>query len=72
MVFWAMPSTYLKGTAAAGGIALINSIGLLGGEHGGCDLRQPAPDEMRPDLPVPEITPSVPLTAKITKVRLPY
>ncbi|MEV0698587.1 MFS transporter [Saccharopolyspora sp. NPDC050389] len=30
-VFWAMPSTYLKGTAAAGGIALINSIGLLGG-----------------------------------------
>ncbi|MFE5125164.1 MFS transporter [Streptomyces sp. NPDC056669] len=30
-VFWAMPSTYLKGTAAAGGIALINSIALLGG-----------------------------------------
>ncbi|MDA3627543.1 MFS transporter [Saccharopolyspora sp. WRP15-2] len=30
-VFWAMPSQYLKGTAAAGGIALINSIGLLGG-----------------------------------------
>lgn len=30
-VFWAMPSEYLKGTAAAGGIALINSIGLLGG-----------------------------------------
>ncbi|SDW64464.1 D-galactonate transporter [Saccharopolyspora shandongensis] len=30
-VFWAMPSAYLKGTAAAGGIALINSIGLLGG-----------------------------------------
>ncbi|WP_190818372.1 MFS transporter [Saccharopolyspora pogona] len=30
-LFWAMPSTYLKGTAAAGGIALINSIGLLGG-----------------------------------------
>jgi nitrate/nitrite transporter NarK len=30
-VFWAMPSDYLKGDAAAGGIALINSIGLLGG-----------------------------------------
>ncbi|MEV4250779.1 MFS transporter [Streptosporangium canum] len=30
-VFWSMPSLYLSGTAAAGGIALINSIGLLGG-----------------------------------------
>jgi D-galactonate transporter len=30
-VFWAMPLGYLKGTAAAGGVALINSIGLLGG-----------------------------------------
>ncbi|MEU0507957.1 MULTISPECIES: MFS transporter [unclassified Amycolatopsis] len=30
-VFWAIPSAYLTGTAAAGGIALINSIGLLGG-----------------------------------------
>lgn len=30
-VFWAMPSEYLQGRAAAGGIALINSIGLLGG-----------------------------------------
>jgi len=30
-VFWAVPSQYLKGEAAAGGIALINSIGLLGG-----------------------------------------
>jgi len=30
-VFWAIPHQYLKGTAAAGGIALINSIGLLGG-----------------------------------------
>ena len=29
-VFWAIPSQYLKGEAA-GGIALINSIGLLGG-----------------------------------------
>jgi len=31
IVFWAVPSRYLKGEAAAGGIALINSIGLLGG-----------------------------------------
>ncbi|XOD00233.1 MFS transporter [Burkholderia sp. 22PA0099] len=30
-VFWSIPTGYLKGTAAAGGIALINSIGLLGG-----------------------------------------
>lgn len=30
-VFWAIPSSYLRGPAAAGGIALINSIGLLGG-----------------------------------------
>ncbi|WP_420890669.1 MFS transporter [Cupriavidus gilardii] len=30
-VFWAIPSEYLQGTAAAGGIALINSLGLLGG-----------------------------------------
>lgn len=30
-VFWAVPSEYFTGTAAAGGIALINSIGLLGG-----------------------------------------
>ncbi|MYU26184.1 MFS transporter [Streptomyces sp. SID8352] len=30
-VFWSMPSAYLSGTAAAGGIAFINSIGLLGG-----------------------------------------
>ncbi len=29
--FWALPTTYLSGTAAAGGIALINSIGNLGG-----------------------------------------
>jgi ACS family tartrate transporter-like MFS transporter len=29
--FWALPTTYLAGTAAAGGIALINSIGNLGG-----------------------------------------
>jgi MFS family permease len=30
-VFWAMPAEKLTGSAAAGGIALINSIGLLGG-----------------------------------------
>jgi MFS family permease len=30
-VFWAIPSDYLKGDVAAGGIALINTIGLLGG-----------------------------------------
>jgi sugar phosphate permease len=30
-VFWTIPSEYLKGTAAAGGIALINSLGLVGG-----------------------------------------
>jgi nitrate/nitrite transporter NarK len=30
-VFWSIPATYFTGTAAAGGIALINSIGLLGG-----------------------------------------
>ncbi|OTP67675.1 MFS transporter [Caballeronia sordidicola] len=31
VVFWAIPTAYLKGAAAAGGIALINSMGLLGG-----------------------------------------
>ena len=30
-VFWAIPAEFLNGPAAAGGIALINSIGLLGG-----------------------------------------
>jgi MFS family permease len=30
-VFWAIPSQYLNGTAAAGGIALINTIGSFGG-----------------------------------------
>jgi D-galactonate transporter len=30
-VFWALPAAHLKGSAAAGGIAFINSIGLLGG-----------------------------------------
>ncbi len=30
-VFWAIPPIFLGGTAAAAGIALINSIGNLGG-----------------------------------------
>jgi nitrate/nitrite transporter NarK len=30
-VFWAIPPIVLAGTAAAGGIALINAIGNLGG-----------------------------------------
>lgn len=29
--FWAMPTAFLRGTAAAGGIALVNSIGNVGG-----------------------------------------
>lgn len=33
-VFWAMPAEYIKGPAAAGGIALINTIGLSGGFWG--------------------------------------
>ena len=32
--FWPLPSTFLSGTAAAGGIALINAIGNLGGYVG--------------------------------------
>jgi MFS transporter, ACS family, tartrate transporter len=32
--FWPLPSTFLSGAAAAGGIALINSIGNLGGYVG--------------------------------------
>jgi len=38
-VFWAMPSEYLKGPAAAGGIALINTIGLSGGFWGPAIIR---------------------------------
>jgi len=30
-VFWTLPTSYLSGTAAAGGIAFINSLGILGG-----------------------------------------
>jgi len=33
-VFWAMPSDYLKGVAAASGLAFINSIGITGGFFG--------------------------------------
>jgi ACS family tartrate transporter-like MFS transporter len=33
-IFWTIPSTFLTGTAAAAGIALINSIGNLGGFAG--------------------------------------
>jgi len=29
--FWALPTSFLSGTAAAGGIALINSVANLGG-----------------------------------------
>ena len=32
--FWSLPSTFLTGSAAAGGIAMINSIGNLGGFFG--------------------------------------
>jgi ACS family tartrate transporter-like MFS transporter len=32
--FWAMTSSFLRGTAAAGGIAFINSVGNLGGYVG--------------------------------------
>jgi MFS transporter, ACS family, tartrate transporter len=32
--FWALPTAFLSGTAAAGGIAMINSIGNLGGFAG--------------------------------------
>ena len=32
--FWTLPTTFLSGTAAAGGVALINSIANLGGFFG--------------------------------------
>jgi nitrate/nitrite transporter NarK len=32
--FWSLPTMYLSGAAASGGIALINSIGNLGGQAG--------------------------------------
>jgi nitrate/nitrite transporter NarK len=33
-VFWSLPTTFLSGFAAAGAIALINSLGSLGGLFG--------------------------------------
>ena len=33
-IFWTLPASFLGGTAAAGGIALINSVGNLGGLFG--------------------------------------
>jgi ACS family tartrate transporter-like MFS transporter len=36
--FWALPNSVLAGTAAAGGIALINSVGNLGGYVGGAAI----------------------------------
>ena len=32
--FWTMPASFLSGTAAAGGVALINSVANLGGFFG--------------------------------------
>ena len=32
--FWSLPTAFLSGTAAAAGIALINSVGNLGGYFG--------------------------------------
>ena len=32
--FWTMPASFLSGTAAAGGVALINSVANLGGYFG--------------------------------------
>jgi D-galactonate transporter len=39
-VFWTIPSTFLSGTAAAGGIALINSVANIGGFFGASILGQ--------------------------------
>jgi len=39
-VFWAIPSTFLSGAAAAGGIALINSLANIGGFFGPIILGQ--------------------------------
>jgi ACS family tartrate transporter-like MFS transporter len=32
--FWTLPPAFLRGTAAAGGIALVNSVGNIGGFAG--------------------------------------
>ena len=34
MIFWTIPPRFLAGTGAAGGIAFINSVGILGGFFG--------------------------------------
>jgi len=39
-VFWTLPSAFLSGTAAAGGIALINSVANIGGFFGATILGQ--------------------------------
>jgi nitrate/nitrite transporter NarK len=39
-VFWTIPSTFLSGAAAAGGIALINSVANIGGFFGASILGQ--------------------------------
>jgi len=39
-VFWTLPSKFLTGTAAAGGIALINSVANIGGFFGATILGQ--------------------------------
>lgn len=39
-VFWTVPSSFLSGTAAAGGIALINSVANIGGFFGATILGQ--------------------------------
>jgi D-galactonate transporter len=39
-VFWTLPSAFLSGTAAAGGIALINSVANIGGFFGASILGQ--------------------------------
>jgi nitrate/nitrite transporter NarK len=40
-VFWTVPSSFLSGVAAAGGIALINSVGNIGGFVGPNLIGQP-------------------------------
>ncbi len=39
-LFWTLPSVFLSGTAAAGGIALINSVANIGGFFGATILGQ--------------------------------
>jgi ACS family tartrate transporter-like MFS transporter len=41
-VFWSVPTSFLSGVAAAGGIALINSVGNVGGFVGPNLIGQPA------------------------------